>query len=125
LRDPDPDVRKSIADLLTKVFLSGHDPAHDPRIAPALKDALSRRDNAVIAGAFAQFLRIGEPGPEDALIEALQQNGDRWMAEGFEHCGNEELARAGDAWMTDHNLTPSQSSGLLYFDRWPQWGEAH
>jgi hypothetical protein len=57
----------------------------------------------VIAGADEFFILRGEPGSEDALIEALNKSGDDNMAEDFLNSGNQKLHDAAMAWADNHN----------------------
>jgi HEAT repeat protein len=75
-----------------------------PRALSALLEVMTKRDSAVIAGNITFFLEIGEPGSEDALMEALKKSGNQEMATLFLNCGNSKLEEAGSAWATAHNL---------------------
>jgi hypothetical protein len=63
---------------------------------------LKKPDLAVIAGAFSFFIQRGEPGSEDALIQALNAYGDKDMAEAFLNRGNSALEAAARQWAVAH-----------------------
>ena len=73
------------------------------RIVERLMKALNDHDNAVIVGA-CEFLirRIGEPGSEDTLIEALRSRGDSDTATVFLRSRNSGLELAARQWASEH-----------------------
>jgi len=73
-----------------------------PGAERALVDVLRRRNWLVIAAAHRLFLRRGETGSDDLLIEALNREGNSTMADAFLNCGNARLADAGRAWAKKH-----------------------
>ena len=75
---------------------------NDVRAVSALLEAWRNRDFAVIAGADSFFIKRGEPGSEDALIEALNHYGDSGLATDFVNSGNTKLEDAARAWATKH-----------------------
>lgn len=70
----------------------------DPRVTEALTLALNNEDLATIAGAYQFYIQRGESGSEAILIKALDQFGDKSMAEDFLNCRNSELKAAGEKW---------------------------
>jgi len=68
-----------------------------------LLTALREHNEKVIVGADNFFIKRGEPGSEDALIEALDKAGDQYMAADFMNSGNQKLQSAGDAWASRNN----------------------
>jgi hypothetical protein len=70
----------------------------DRRAEQALMDALHEGNAPVIAGASLFFVFRGEPGSEEALIDALNKYGDEQMAIFFLNCGNPKLEDAARAW---------------------------
>jgi HEAT repeat protein len=87
----------------------------DPRADKALTDALHEGNSPAIAGASLFFIFRGEPGSEDALIEALDQYGDEQMANLFLNCGNPKLEAAARAWGRKRRWEMQQQvSGLMW-----------
>jgi hypothetical protein len=76
-----------------------------------------------VAGAFLFFIRRGEPGSEDAMIDALKEFGDRQMASAFQNCGNAKLEKAANAWRPLRNRPELHSaSGWPKEDNHAVWG---
>ncbi len=113
LRGPDARARFYAARALEEI--------KDPRATDALLAALKGRDTAVLAGAYRFYIDWGEPGSEDALIEALNKftgNEDQ-MAGYMLNCGNVKLEEAVSAWSQARYKRPQVQSirGIL-------WGSA-
>jgi HEAT repeat protein len=70
----------------------------DPRAEKALIDALHEGNAPAIAGASMFFIFRGEPGSEEALVEALNQYGDEQMALLLLNCGNPKLEAGAREW---------------------------
>jgi HEAT repeat protein len=94
----------------------------DPRASSALLAALQDRNSAAIAGAFVFFIQRGQPGSEDAMIDALNQFGDWQMASAFRHCGNAKLEEAANAWRPSRNSHLPPRMGLQAKTVELQWG---
>lgn len=77
---------------------------NDPQAVSYLLAALHGHNDDVIAEAYEFYLRRGDPGTEDALIEALDKAGDRSMAEEFINSGNQKLHDAGADWAVTNNF---------------------
>ncbi len=103
LKDPDSRVRRSAAYALGEI--------EHPRAVEALLAGLRELDLALIAGAYAFFIRRGEPGSEDALIRALNAHTTKEMAEDLRYCGNSALEAAAREWMVGRDLSPSAKHG--------------
>ena len=84
--DDDDYVRKSAARAIGEI--------NDPRVGEILIPALKNRDWEVIAGAYAFFIRRGEPGSEAVLIETLNRARSKRMTVDFLNCGNRQLEEA-------------------------------
>jgi hypothetical protein len=94
LKDTDASVRGNAAEALGNI--------KDPRAVQALLAAFKESDLAVIAGAYPFFIRRGEPGSENALIQALNAHGNERMAIEFLYCGNSALEAASPEWAGAH-----------------------
>jgi hypothetical protein len=66
--------------------------------------AWKQHDLAAIAGAYTIFIKLGEPGSEDLLIEALNQFGGPEMAGDFLNCGDSKLKSAAVSWAASHDF---------------------
>jgi HEAT repeat protein len=93
--DTDSTVRRMAAGALGRI--------NNPRAANFLIDAFRRRNWDVIVGACEFFIRRGEAGTEDTLIEALKQSGDEGMAEAMLNSGNDKLHDAAADWAGNNN----------------------
>jgi len=80
MKDAQSDTRQAAASALVEI--------NDPRVTSALLAALKEHDIPVIASTYFFFIHHGEPGSEDALIQALDTYGNKSMAESFLNCGN-------------------------------------
>ena len=100
LKDPNHDVRN----LATMAL--GTTETRDPRAISALLEAFRIRNTTVItgAGAYIFFIKRGESGSEDALIQALNVSGNWEMAKAFLNCGNPKLEDAGRRWWKEQHL---------------------
>jgi HEAT repeat protein len=123
LKNPASDTRTEVAEALGQF--------NDPRAVSTLLAALRARDTAVIAGAAYFFIGRGEPGSEDALIEALDKLGNnvddstKNMAQGFLNSGNSKLEQAARTWAARNSIPimttlPGIASGSR--GRGVEWG---
>jgi HEAT repeat protein len=112
LKDSDGNVRRNAA-----IALGG---IKDPSAAGALLSALRKRDIEVVAEIHYFYINQGEPGSEDALIEALNRFGNKGMAESYLNCGNGRLAQAAREWATrnGYRIVTTSGGGAA------QWGSA-
>ena len=78
--------------------------------------ALAHGDHQVIYGAYRFFIRWGEAGTEDRLIEGLNRGGDVQMARCFAQSGNAKLAKAGRDWL-EVALNTGSSGALFQLQR--------
>jgi HEAT repeat protein len=92
----DSNVRNAAACALGKI--------DSPEAVNFLLAALREHNTVVIAGADSFFIRRGEPGSEDALIDALDKSGDHYMAEDFLNSGNQKLYEAASSWASRNNF---------------------
>jgi HEAT repeat protein len=117
LKDPDDHVRfeacKSLAAISDVAFnpliraLKDKDPLiQEGAVASlvAIRDPAGLRALTVKAIARAEVLliKMGTPGSEDLLIDALYKVGDKSMAQDFLNCGNAKLEAAARAWAASH-----------------------
>ena len=65
---------------------------------------MSEHNVYAIAGAFQFFIERGEPGSEDALIEALNKSGNLNLAYALLGCGNLKLEREANRWLTKNRV---------------------
>jgi len=70
----------------------------DQRAVNFLLDAFAKHNRDVIAGASEFYIRRGQPGTEDTLIEALNHTGDEGMADVLLNSGNDKLHHAAMDW---------------------------
>jgi HEAT repeat protein len=104
LKDTNANVRRNAAQALGQI--------KDPRAVEPLLAELTLRDAAAIAGDYIFFIKRGESGSEDVLIEALNLFGGEGMAQDFLNCGNARLEDAGSAWATRHGYQIFPGYGL-------------
>lgn len=71
-----------------------------------------------ISSDYSFFIRRGEPGTEDILIEALNKYGTVGMAEAFLNCGNNELYEAARALLEKSGFIIRPLSGEESFPEW-------
>jgi HEAT repeat protein len=96
-KDKDLFVRRSSAVALGEI--------KDVRAVNALLTILKDKRVDIIAVSYVFFIRRGEPGTEDILIEALNKFGDPGMAEDFLNCGNCKLKEAASLWAKKNGYT--------------------
>lgn len=70
----------------------------DPRAHEALMKVLNERNSRAIFGIHTYYVKLGVPGSEPALIEALDKYPSREMAEEFLNSGNPALQEAAKQW---------------------------
>jgi len=88
---------------------------NDPVEADVLVRALRERNLDVIVKAYPLFIMKGEPGSEDALIQALNSRGSVEMATAFLNSGNAKLKEAAQQWAAAHGYHSTTLFG--------HWGE--
>jgi hypothetical protein len=79
---------------------------------------MKRKNLEIVSGAYRYYIRKGEHGTEDVLIEAMQKCFyDKTMILDFVSCENEELKQAAQKIAAEHKytLTPDWSG--------PKWGK--
>jgi HEAT repeat protein len=112
LRDVDAGVQYDAADALRRQNTS------DPRISKALLSGLKERNLNIIAGADTFFIRMGKPGTEDLLIQALNKYQYPNMMEDFLNSGNVKLSSAAYDLARQKGYYVRQGGG-----RGPRWGK--
>ena len=90
LRESDPYVPALAALALSSM--------KDPRSHDALMKILNERNSRAIFGIHTYYVKLGVPGSEPALIEALDKYPSREMAEEFLNSGNPALQEAAKEW---------------------------
>lgn len=75
----------------------------DPQAANFLLTAMQEHNLEIIAAAHDYYIRRGDPGTENDLIDALNKYGDSDMAEDMLNSGNEKLRDAANNWASAHN----------------------
>ena len=68
----------------------------DPETTEFLDEAMRTKNLEIISAAYVYYIKKGETGTEDLLIEALEGWYDKKMMCDFAHCGNEKLKQAAD-----------------------------
>lgn len=91
----------------------------DTRAVEFLIAVFKDKDLEAVAAAYPFFIRRGEAGTENTLIEAFNKYGTREMAGDFLNCGNIQLKEAACKWSDRHSLI----IGSLNMKIVPKWGE--
>jgi HEAT repeat protein len=106
-QDSDCCVRRFAAKALAEI--------KDPSVAEFLDDAMKKKNLEIVSAAYRYYIKKGETGTEDILIEALQVY-DKKMIFDFAHCGNEKLKQAA--------YEVAQKRGHKISSDWsgPKWG---
>jgi hypothetical protein len=86
----------------------------------ALMKALQEHNSRAIFGIHTYYVKLGVPGSEAALIEALDKYPSREMAEEFLSSGNPALQQAAKAWAIRFNRTLRTTSAAAAV----RWGSA-
>jgi DNA topoisomerase VI subunit B len=92
---------------------------NDPKAAEFLNDAMKKRNMEIIFGAYRYYVRKGELGTEDIIVEAMQEHSyNKTMIFDLANCGNEKLQKAAEeiAKKMGYAMTPGWSG--------PKWGKA-
>ena len=87
-QDTDCCVRRFAAKALAEI--------KDPSVTEFLDDAMRKKNLEIVSAAYVYYIKKGEPGTEDILVEALQEFYEKKMVFDFAHCGNEKLKQAAD-----------------------------
>jgi len=108
--DRDCCVRKFAARALGEI--------NDPKAAKYLDSAMKKKNMDVVSGAYRYYIRKGEQGTEDILIEVMQKCFyDKTMVLDFVSCENDKLKQAAEKVAAEHKYTlPPGWSG-------PKWGK--
>ena len=101
--------RENAAETLGRIYRSDVD-----RLLPYL------RERATVKYIYPIIIKIGKTGTENALINALDNFGDKEMGEDYLNCGNEKLEDAAERWGRDHGYEVITSSGSAWGR--PGWG---
>lgn len=96
MQDKDDEIRYHTADTLSQL--------RGQLAEKALLDAFDRRDLPAVAGGYRYFVDVCKTGWEPVLIEALNQNGGRDMAQRFLNSKNDKLKYAALNWAKVHNV---------------------
>lgn len=112
LHDVDAGVQFNAADALCRQNSS------DPLISKALLNGLKERNVNIVAGADNFFIRMGKPGTENLLIQALNNYQYINIMEDFINSGNVKLSNAAYdlAKRKGYSVRPAGSGG-------PRWGK--
>ncbi|HEV2486266.1 MAG TPA: HEAT repeat domain-containing protein [Terracidiphilus sp.] len=103
MRDSDARVHQIAAHALGEI--------NDPQAVNFLSTALREHNTEVIAGASDFYIRRGDPGTEDALIDALNKSGDTDMAEELLNSGNTRLHDAASDWASANHYVVNYMPG--------------
>jgi hypothetical protein len=63
-------------------------------------------------------VKLGTAGSQGALIQALDEYGDKAMAEDYLNCGSAELSEAAERWATNHGYYVSSDGGGSHRATW-------
>lgn len=108
--DADCCVRKFAARALGEI--------NDPKATEFLDDTMKKKNLEIISAAYRYYVRKGEQGTEDVLVEAMQDSSyDKRMVLDLTNCGNEKLKKAADeiAKKRGYRTTPDWPG--------PKWGK--
>jgi len=97
MKDPNSDVVRAAGQALGKI--------DDRSAADFLMGEFHAHNWELIALDSSFFVRKGEKGSEDTLIEALQQTGNTGLAEDMLNCGNMKLYNAANDWASKNNYS--------------------
>jgi hypothetical protein len=112
LKDTDPYVPALAALALSTM--------KDPQSHDALMKVLQEHNARAIFGIHTYYVKLGVPGSEPALIEALNKYPSREMAEEFLNSGNPALQKAAEEWAIHYNRTLRSASTSASV----RWGSA-
>jgi hypothetical protein len=94
---------------------------NDPRGAEILISGLKNRNLEVVQGAYRFFIRMGEPGSEGILIEALNRvSWNRTMVMDFLSCGNSQLEKTASECAKQRGFPIVSTPDPMA----PKWGQA-
>jgi len=109
-KDTDCFVRRVAARALAEV--------KDPEAAEFLDDSMKKKNLEIISAAYAYYIRKGEAGTEEVLIEALQVGCyEKKMVLDFAYCGNEKLKQAAEEIAKKRKIT------IAAYWSGPKWGK--
>jgi hypothetical protein len=63
-------------------------------------------------------VKLGTAGSQEALIQALDDYGDKIMAEDYLNCGSAELSEAAERWAKNHGYYVASNGGGSHRGRW-------
>ena len=107
-QDQDCCVRRFAAKALSEI--------KDPSVTEFLDDAMRKKNLEIISAAYVYYIKKGEPGTEQILIEALHGFYEKKMVFDFASCGNEKLKQAAEEIIKEKGIkVTSDWSG-------PKWG---
>jgi HEAT repeat protein len=107
-KDVDCCVRRFAARALAEI--------KDPIGTEFLDDAMKKKNLEIVSAAYRYYIRKGEIGTEDALIEAMEGYHEEKMVLDLLNCGNEKLKQAADKIVHQRGYTITAGwSG-------PRWG---
>jgi hypothetical protein len=101
LKSKKDSLRRDAATVLYRIYES----THDPQLAERFAEALSRKDYAVVAGAYRYYLHGEMLGAEPVLIGAIREFGSSGMAADFANSGKGRLVTAARQWVSDHGYS--------------------
>jgi len=107
-----PDLADSPVDMV-----DGMPKVWAPLARSVLLEAVTKRDTAVIAGAYFFFLEKGQPDVDDLLVAALLTHGDHDMAQYFVFTGDPKLLDAAIKWKVKTNsclFLPTSRPGVYF-----------
>ena len=108
--DPDSCVRKCAVRALGEINV--------PKTAKYLDYAMKGKSLDIVSGAYRYYIRKGDPGTEDVLVQGMQKcSYDKMIIMDFVGCENEKLKQAAQKIAEKHRdaLNPDWSG--------PKWGK--
>jgi hypothetical protein len=116
LKSKDRDLRFAAADVLVQIHNV------EPDSVGALTSDLEDGSLDSIATNYAYYIRLGQAGTEDVLIDALNKHGDEAMAVDYLNCGNGSLEAAAHQWAAERGHDIYTEEGVYGGH---QWGEGN
>jgi len=91
------------------------------KTSKVLLDDVSSGDQRKVQNAVYCFMALGEPKVVDDLVQALDDHGDKDMAETYLNCGNEKLAQAARDWASKNGFQTIMLPAGSSHQNWGSW----
>jgi HEAT repeat protein len=91
------------------------------KTSKVLLDDVSSGDQRKVQNAVYSFMALGEPKVVDDLVQAIDDHGDKDMAETYLNCGNEKLAQAARDWASKNGFQTIMLPAGSSHQNWGSW----